>query len=119
MPPSIQPPGTAPGQHGKGAPAVEEFTRDLFTYRDQAVESARLATRHLIRLLQDEVTNVATAMADAAEWRAYARWWTTLTDHIEHGGTAPVTALANARINAHGALLDLPTPRHECPYANA
>jgi hypothetical protein len=98
---------------------VKEFTRDLFTYRDQAAESARLATQHLIRLLQDEETDPAAAMADAIEWRAYARWWISMTDHIERDSIDPVTALANARTSAHDTLLDLPTPRHECPYANA
>lgn len=98
---------------------MKEFTRDLFTYRDQAAESARLATQHLIRLLQDEETDPAAAMADAIEWRAYVRWWINITDRIERDSIDPVTALANAHTSAHDTLLDLPIPHHECPYVNA
>lgn len=98
---------------------MEEFTQDLFTYRAQAVESARMATRHLVGLLRDEGTDPIAAIANAIEWRAYARWWTSLTDHIEHDATDPATALATARANAHDALLNLPAPHHACPFTNA
>jgi hypothetical protein len=98
---------------------VEDFTQTLLARRDQAVESARIAGHKLTRLIEADESDLAAVIAETLHRRAYAHWWTTLCDHIEGGGTDPATALASARTTAHDALLILPTPRSDCPYANA
>jgi hypothetical protein len=98
---------------------VEDFTPTLLARRDQAVEAARIAGHKLIRLIEADESDLAATIAETLHRRAYAHWWTTLIDHIEDGGTDPATALASARATAHDALLILPTPRSDCPYANA
>ena len=98
---------------------MHKFSHQLFRCRDQALQAAHLARRHLIRLLDHGAPELAAAMAEVTNRQAYANWWTSLTDHIEHGGQDPMTALTNARTAARQALLDLPTPRHACPFTHS
>jgi hypothetical protein len=98
---------------------VNEFTQTLITRRDEAVKAADVARQRLIKVLDADESDLAAPIAEALERRAYARWWTTLIDHIHDGGTDPANALVEARATAHDALLILPTPRSACPYANA
>ncbi|GLY86055.1 hypothetical protein [Actinoallomurus iriomotensis] len=98
---------------------MADFNQTLLTHHDQAVEAAKRAGQRLTRLLETDEPNLAAAIAETLQRRAYARWWTTLIDHIEDGGTDPATALTDARTTAHDALLTLPIPRSACPYATA
>jgi hypothetical protein len=98
---------------------VEDLNQTLRTHRDQAVKAAQRAGQRLTRLLGTDEPDLAAAIAETLQRRAYARWWTTLIDHIQDGGTDPATALADARTTAHDALLTLPIPSSACPYATA
>jgi uncharacterized protein (DUF2252 family) len=98
---------------------VEDFTQTLLARRDHAAEAAQRAGQRLTRLLGTDEPDLAAAIAETLQRRAYARWWTTLIDHIHDGGTDPATALAEARTTAHDALLMLSIPRSACPYTTA
>lgn len=96
---------------------MHELTEHLLTRRDQALQATASARRQLIHLLEHGETQLAAAIAEVCNRQAYDSWWKTVTDHIEHGGQHPMTALTNARTTARQVLLDLTTPRQECPFA--
>ncbi|GAB2841662.1 hypothetical protein GCM10027176_51880 [Actinoallomurus bryophytorum] len=99
---------------------MEDLTQTLLTRQEQVLQASRVASQTLICMLRSDEPVPAAVIAEALERRAYARWWTTLTDHVVHDGQAdPAAALAAARKVAHDALLVLPTPRSECHHTNA
>ncbi|MCO5999765.1 hypothetical protein [Actinoallomurus rhizosphaericola] len=97
---------------------MNEFAQYLFRLRDEALEAAGDKCGRLIRLLEEAENDIADAIADFTVKQSYADWWMTVTDHIEHGGLDPVTALIRVRDAAHNAVLRGPGP-HRSMYHHA
>ncbi|GAA4617230.1 hypothetical protein GCM10023195_76810 [Actinoallomurus liliacearum] len=89
---------------------MNEFAEYVFHLRDEALEAAGNKRGRLIRLLEEADDDLAAAVADVAVHQSYASWWMSVTDHIEHGGLDPVTALARVREAAYRAALQAPGP---------
>jgi hypothetical protein len=98
---------------------MQSFAQHLFTLRDNAKEAADEACNRLIGQLRIAAPDLGPAVAEVAHLQAYARWWTTLTNHIEHAHTDGVTALVRTRQAAHRLLLENVIPRSECPFTDA
>ncbi|MEV5704819.1 hypothetical protein [Actinoallomurus sp. NPDC052274] len=95
---------------------MNEFTQYLFHLRDEALEAAGNTRGRLIRLLEEADDDLAETVADVTVNQSYAHWWMAVTDHIEHGGLDPVTALTRVRQAAYRAVLRGPgphTPAHQ------
>lgn len=95
---------------------INPLTRELFDRRDAALDAVGDARGRLIRLINDGHDNLAAAIGDATHLHAYARWWITVTEHIEHHGVEAMTALTRTRTAARHILLDQVTPRSDCPF---
>jgi hypothetical protein len=97
---------------------MNEFAEYLFHLRDEALEAAGDTRGRLIRLLEEADDDLAETVADVTVNQSYATWWMAVTDHIEHGGLDPVTALTRVRQAAYRAVLCGPGP-HTSMYAHA
>lgn len=95
---------------------MNEFREYLFDRRDQALDAAMHARGCLSDMLTECEDNLADAIAAVARLQPYARWWMTVTDHIEHGGLDPMAALTTARTAARQTLLLRSSPRTACPF---
>lgn len=93
----------------------------LVALAEQAADEAAEARDELAEQFDedrdDDQYDLTDAMTTVAYRQPYARWWTTLTRHIEHDGFDPATALHKTRDAARRALLrlDACTPCSECP----
>jgi hypothetical protein len=97
---------------------MNDFAHYLFHLRDEALEAAGNTRARLIRLLEEAEDDLADTVADVTVNQSYAHWWMTVTDHIEHGGLDPVTALTRTREAAYNAVLRGPGP-HTTVYQHA
>ncbi|GLY79193.1 MarR family transcriptional regulator [Actinoallomurus iriomotensis] len=103
-------------------PAAEtvELRELVLTLAQQAIDEADKARNELAKQLDQDIVKdgfeFIEAMAALAYRQPYARWWTTLTCHIQNG-LDPATALHKTREAAHRALLrlDASTPCTRCP----
>lgn len=100
---------------------MDAFRQYLIDRRDEALDAAGNARGHLIRLLDEGDHHLAPAMEQVTTLQAYAAWWTAVTDHIDHGGLDPVTALATTRTTAHQLILSPPrrSPRSMFDHAQS
>ncbi|MCO5999764.1 hypothetical protein [Actinoallomurus rhizosphaericola] len=98
---------------------MQPFAQHLFGLRDNAKDAAEEACNRLISQLRVAAPDLGPAIAEVAHLQAYARWWTTLTNHIEHAHSDAVTALVRTRQAAHRLLLENVIPRSECPFTDA
>jgi hypothetical protein len=99
-------------------PPMNAFAQYLFHLRDEALQTAGNTRARLIHLLEEAGDDLAEAVADVTINQSYAHWWMTVTDHIEHGGLDPVTALTRTREAAYHAVLRGPGP-HTTVYRHA
>ncbi|WP_146778828.1 hypothetical protein [Actinomadura craniellae] len=91
------------------------------TYVRNRLEDARNecaeAEVNLVRAMENG-DELADAVAEVAWTRALASWWDAAVTAIDHEGTDPVDALAQAREAAHRTLTDRAVPRAESPIAH-
>lgn len=96
---------------------MQHFAQHLYTLRDAAIQAADEACTRLIEQLRAASPELGPAIADVTHLQAYARWWATVTDHIQNGHTDAVTALVRTRETARRLLLEHVTPRSACPFS--
>jgi predicted transcriptional regulator len=104
------------------APAAEtvKVGELLFALQQQAADEAAEARDELAEQLAEDLNedqyDLTEAMTTLAYRQPYARWWTTLTHHIQNG-LDPTTALHKTLDAAHRTLLriDARTPCTACP----
>ncbi|GAB3971355.1 hypothetical protein GCM10029978_046390 [Actinoallomurus acanthiterrae] len=98
---------------------MQPFAQHLFNLRDNAKDAADEACNRLISQLRGASPDLGPAIAEVTHLQAYARWWTTLTNHIEHARADAITALVRTREAARRLLLENVIPRSECPFTDA
>jgi predicted transcriptional regulator len=102
------------------AAETAELRELVYTLAQQAIDEAAKARNELAEQLDQHLAEnefeLTEAMTTLAYRQPYARWWTTLTHHIQNG-LDPATALHKTRDAAHHTLLrlDASTPCTPCP----